>query len=65
VTYDADRIDRRSAVIAVAIDARRQHYPQEQAFVYQPFDGREDAFRFNEATFEKVVRNYNLHDLAI
>jgi ectoine hydroxylase-related dioxygenase (phytanoyl-CoA dioxygenase family) len=65
VTYDAERIDRRSAVIAVAIDARRQHYPQEEPFVYQPFAGREGDFRFNQDTFEKVVRNYNLCDLAI
>jgi ectoine hydroxylase-related dioxygenase (phytanoyl-CoA dioxygenase family) len=65
VTYDAERIDRRSAVIAVAIDARRQRYPQEKPFVYQPFAGREDEFRFNEATFEKVIRDYNLYDLAI
>src|SRR5690606_19570591 len=65
VAYDAERIDRRSAVIAVAIDARRQHYPQEKPFVYQPFAGRENEFRFNEETFERVVRNYNLYDLAI
>jgi hypothetical protein len=65
VTYDAQRIDRRSAVIAVAIDARRQRYPQEKPFVYRPFAGREDDFQFNEATFEKVIRDYNLYDLAI
>ena len=65
ITYDAQRIDRRSAVIAVAIDARRSRYPQEKPFVYQPFSGREDNYRFNESSFENVVRNYNLYDLAI
>ena len=63
--YDAQRIDERAAVIAVAIDARRQRYPDEEAYVYQTFAGREDAFRFNDATVDRVIRNYNLKDLAI
>jgi hypothetical protein len=49
----------------VAIDARRQRYPQEKPFVYRPFAGREDEFRCNEVTFDKVIRDYNLYDLAI
>jgi ectoine hydroxylase-related dioxygenase (phytanoyl-CoA dioxygenase family) len=65
VRYDDARIDRRSSVIAVAIDARRQHFPHEQPFAYQPFAGREQAFCFNDDTFNKVIRDYNLHDLAI
>jgi ectoine hydroxylase-related dioxygenase (phytanoyl-CoA dioxygenase family) len=65
VCYDAQRIDERAAVIAVAIDARRQRYPDEQAYAYRPFAGREDAFRFNDATVDRVIRNYNLKDLAI
>ena len=43
---------------------RRQRYPQEKAFRYQPFAGREDAFRLNDETFDKVIRDYNLADLA-
>ena len=65
LAYDEQRIAERAAVIAVAIDARRQRYPQEKPFRYQPFAGREDAFRLNDETFEKVIRNYNLKDLAI
>lgn len=65
VTYDAKRIDARSAVIAVAIDARRQHFPHEKAFVYQPFAGRENEFRYNDDTFARVIRDYNVNDLAI
>lgn len=65
VTYDEQRIDGRAAVVAVAIDARRQYYPQEQPFRYQPFADREQDFRFNDASFEKVIRDYNLKDLAI
>ena len=61
--YDAQRIDERAAVIAVAVDARRQRCPDEEA--YQTFAGREDAFRFNGATVDRVIRNDNLKDLAI
>jgi ectoine hydroxylase-related dioxygenase (phytanoyl-CoA dioxygenase family) len=65
VTYDAQRIFERAAVIAVAIDARRQYYPAEQPFEYQPFADRKRHFAFNTETFEKVIRDYNLKDLAI
>ena len=63
--YDAERIFERASVIAVAIDARAQHFPQERRFVYRPFEGLEDRFRFDDATFERVIRDYNLKDLAI
>jgi len=65
VRYDEQRIFERSSVIVMAIDARRQHYPQETPFVYQPFAGKEDAFRYDAATAEQVLRNYFLKDLAI
>ncbi len=41
------------------------HRPGEPSFVYQPFAGLEDDFRFNDETFERVIRDYNLNDLAI
>ncbi len=65
VVYNARRIFDRSSVIAVAVDARRQYRPGEPSFVYQPFAGLEDDFRFNDETFERVIRDYNLNDLAI
>lgn len=65
IVYDAQRIDDRSAVIAVAIDARRQYRPDETPYAYQPFAGREDDFRFNDETLATVIRDYNLKDLAI
>ena len=64
-TMDADRIERRASVIAVAIDARQQRFPQEPRFIYAPFAGREDEFRSNEDTFNRVVHDYNCYDLAI
>ena len=63
--YDEQRVYERSSVIAVAIDARAQRYRQEQRFVYRPFEGLEDRFRFDDATWERVIRDYNLKDLAI
>ncbi|HYC46949.1 MAG TPA: phytanoyl-CoA dioxygenase family protein [Burkholderiales bacterium] len=65
VTYDAQRIDTRSAVIALAIDARRRHYADEKPFSYRPFEGRESDYAFTPATFERVIRDYNINDLAI
>lgn len=63
--YDEQRISERAAVIAVAIDARAQHYPQQRRFEYQPFIGREDEFRYNNETYERVLRDYNMKDLSI
>ncbi|MFN0025859.1 MAG: phytanoyl-CoA dioxygenase family protein [Acidimicrobiales bacterium] len=63
--YDEERVFDRSAVIAVAIDARHQHRPGEDRYHYQPFAGLEDDFRFGEETFERVIRDYNTKDLAI
>ena len=63
--YDEQRIFERAAVIAVAIDARHQHYPDETPYRYQPFAGLEGDFRWNDETFERVIRDYNLKDLAI
>lgn len=63
--YDEQRIFERSSVIQVAIDARAQRFPEETPFVYKPFDGQEDEFRFDQATFDRVVRDYNLKDLSI
>ena len=63
--YDKQRIFERSSVIAVAIDARRQHFPDEKPYVYQPFAGLEDDYRWNAETYEQVIRDYNLKDLGI
>ncbi|MEQ9451747.1 MAG: phytanoyl-CoA dioxygenase family protein [Pseudomonadales bacterium] len=63
--YDAERIDQRSAVIAVAIDARAQFYPDQPRFSYAAFGGREDEYRYCPANIECVIKDYNLKDLSI
>ena len=65
VCYDERRIFERSAVIQVAIDARQQAHPDEPRFRYKPFNGLEEDFRFNDATFDSVIKDYFIKDLAI
>ena len=63
--YDERRVFERSAVIQVAIDARRRAFPDEPAFTYQPFADLQEQFRFTPETFDRVIRDYNTKDLAI
>ncbi|MDX2155126.1 MAG: phytanoyl-CoA dioxygenase family protein [Hyphomicrobiaceae bacterium] len=65
VVYDEQRIFERAAVIPIAIDARRQKYPAEKPFEYQPFAGREAEFRCTPQTMERWIKDYNTKDLAI
>ncbi len=62
--YDDARIFERSSVIATAIDARAQHFPDETPFVYQPFLGLEDDFRWDEAG-RRRLHDYSLKDIGI
>ena len=63
--YDEARIARRSSIIALAIDARRQRFPDEVAYVYEPMIGREDDFRWDPARRDALINDYNLYDLGI
>jgi hypothetical protein len=62
--YDEERIRKRSEVIAYAIDARAQRFPQERRYVYAPFAGEEDRFRWSSSMLDGL-RDYNLLDLGI
>lgn len=65
VTYDQARIDERCRILQLAIDARRQRFPQERAHVYRPLAGREDESRWSEATRASMLKNYNQRDMFI
>ena len=52
-------------LIAAAIDARSQHFPGEPRFRYAPFVGLEHAYRYNDDTYERVLRDYNTRDIFI
>jgi hypothetical protein len=62
--YDEAYIRSRSRVIPLAIDARRQRFPEERPFSYAPFAGEEDRHRFT-ADGLAGLRDYNLQDLGI
>jgi hypothetical protein len=64
-TYDAARIEARTRILQIAIDARRQRFPHETPYVYRPLAGREDENRWNEATRATLLKNYNRLDMFI
>ena len=63
--YDEERIYRRSRVIPVAIDARRQKYPAEKPYEYMPLQHEVDKNRYNQQTRNEVLKNYNLYNLGL
>ncbi|MBV7335822.1 phytanoyl-CoA dioxygenase family protein [Chloroflexi bacterium TSY] len=65
IVYDEERIYERSRLIVLAIDARQERFPHESRYVYQPLIGQEEANRWNEATRESILKDYNLRDLGI
>ena len=42
-----------------------RHLPDEEPFEYLPFANLADDYRYEGETIDRVVTNYNLHDLAI
>ena len=66
IPYDDERIHRRARVIALAIDARRQRYPDEPRFGYQPLADEASANRWSDpGTRTEVLHDYDLSDLGI
>jgi hypothetical protein len=65
VRYDEEHIHQRSRMIAVAIDARRQRFPDEVPYRYRPLEGETAANRWNEEARATIVRNYHLRNLSI
>ncbi len=63
-TYDADYIHERSRLIGYAIDARRQRFPEEAPFVYKPFVGQDEEYRWTP-TAKAGITDYNVQDLGI
>ena len=62
--YDEQRIHKRAHLIGWGIDARRQRFPDEASFVYQPHAAAGETYRWNDAS--KVdIKDYNLLDLSI
>ena len=62
--YDEQRIRERSRLIMYGIDARRQRFPNEKPYVYKPFAGQEDLYRWTPEA-KAGLKDYNLQDLGI
>lgn len=66
VVYDDKWIFDRCKMIQLAIDARKQKYPNETPYVYQPFVGREDEARWFPGMKENPdYRDYWLWNMRI
>ena len=65
VCYDKERVFQSSRLIAVAIDARQQRFPDESRYVYVPLAGQEDSNRWNEEGKENIVKSYSRWGLSL
>ena len=65
VQYDDARIHGRSRIVQLAIDARRQRYPEETPYAYGPMTAEAETLRWSDDTRETVLKNYNQQDLGI
>ncbi len=62
--FDEEIIARRSKVLGYAIAARKERYPDEMAYTYQPFEAAGLSFEWNEAA-RHDMHDYNRDDLSI
>jgi hypothetical protein len=63
--YRLARIEARTRILQLVIDARGQHFPQETPHVYRPLAGREDGNRWSKETRATVLKNHNQLDIFI
>ena len=62
--YDAQYIARRSRLIGYGIEARRERYPDEAPYQYQPLAGQMADFAWHSGVLASL-HDYNLEDLGI
>ena len=62
--FDETIIARRSKVLGYAIAARKERFPEEQAYEYQPFKEAGLNFEWNDAA-RADMKDYNRDDLSI
>ncbi len=65
ILYNHERIHGRSRIVQLAIDARRQAFPSEVSYEYQPMARERESLRWSPETRETVLHNYNQLDLGI
>jgi len=64
-TYDLERVQARAQLLALAIDARSQHYPHVPRYTYAPLANEPGALRWSEATRQSVLRDYDVRDMYL
>jgi ectoine hydroxylase-related dioxygenase (phytanoyl-CoA dioxygenase family) len=64
IAYDAEFVRKRSEMIGYAIDARRQYYPGQAHYVYQPHAQSGEAYQWSEAARPRIEAYYT-RDLNI
>lgn len=62
VVYDAQHIQKRSQALGLAIDARKQRFPNEKPYRYQPLAGED--INWQPGALSRL-KDYNLLDLSI
>ncbi len=62
--FDEAIVARRSRAIAYAIDARKQRFPTETPYEYQPLSAAANDYQWNDAA-RVDLKDYNLDDLSI
>lgn len=62
--YTAEHIHERAKMIGYAIDARRQRYPQETPFAYQPHVQSGERYSWDDKA-KASIKDYNLLDISI
>lgn len=62
--YDAAHIRERAKMIGYAIDARRQRFPHETPFAYQPHVRSGERYSWDDAA-RASIKDYNLLDISI
>ena len=65
-TYDETYIKNRQRQILWAINARKQHFPNEKPYEYAPFKGEEDKYEWNEKIRQQLIdEGYWNHTIVI
>ena len=62
--YDEARVKKRSSIICKAIAARQQKFPNEKPYLYKPFEGETEMFKWDENA-KADMHDYNLLDFSI
>ena len=62
--FDEEIVNRRSRAIGYAIDARKQRFPDETPYQYQPLTAAAIDYRWDESA-RADLKDYNLADLSI